>query len=323
MNRQIEVYFRIVVLALVLPQAAFGMNVLGLPGSLTDSIPVPKVDLPSPALVSIDKSVLDKVVVTAPVVELVAGAFYRWTIAAADKRNQLVKHTDPRYQLVKDVFEDITQTAKRSSYSKAASAFDWEINLIDDPSKQNAYAWPGGKVVVYSGIFEVARNKAGLATVLGHEILHSLAGHAVKRFDPAILKTLSAAEFAGTAALDPDKLPPATVAAITAILMLEVDVKFSAEARKQELEADYEGMHLAALTGYDPEEGILYWSRQIPHAATEQERSILDNHPDTLDRYQQLMSRMGELQVVYSEAKTMAKGKDKSLELLSLATVRK
>ena len=92
--------------------------------------------------------------------------------------------------MVKRVGEKIVQAV--DEYSKTHSEKDpfagykWEFNLIQDPNV-NAFAMPGGKVVVYTGILPVTKNEAGLATVLGHEIAHVYAGHGGERLSQSLL----------------------------------------------------------------------------------------------------------------------------------------
>src|SRR5262245_3063963 len=59
--------------------------------------------------------------------------------------------------------------------------YHWQFTVIDDPKQQNAFALPGGKVAVYTGILPVARSTSGLAVVLGHEIGHVVARHGAER----------------------------------------------------------------------------------------------------------------------------------------------
>ena len=46
------------------------------------------------------------------------------------------------------------------------SEFEWEFNVVDDPTV-NAFCMPGGKVVVYTGILPIARDDDGLAVIMG------------------------------------------------------------------------------------------------------------------------------------------------------------
>jgi len=53
--------------------------------------------------------------------------------------------------------------------------YQWEYRLIQDDKQANAFALPGGKVAVYTGILPITRDESGLAAVLGHEIGHVVA----------------------------------------------------------------------------------------------------------------------------------------------------
>ena len=104
-------------------------------------------------------------------------------------------------------------------------------------------------------------------------------------------------------------------------LMMKTKIADSALARDQELNADSQGLLLASAAGYDPEEGLQYWFRYLPHVDTQQ-GSLLDTHPGNLKRYKKLVQRKEEFQRVYRQAKTAADS-DKSMELLPLVAVRR
>ena len=82
---------------------------------------------------------------------------------------------------VKRVAAHIVEAAKRSKYADMAKQFQWEVTVIKDDKTMNAFALPGGKIAVYTGIFPVAKTEAGLAAVLGHEVTHALARHGAER----------------------------------------------------------------------------------------------------------------------------------------------
>src|SRR5437867_5995266 len=96
--------------------------------------------------------------------------------------------TDPReVEPVKRVAARIIEAAKSSKYAKIAQQFDWEVSVIKDDKTMNAFALPGGKIAVYTGIFPVAKNEAGLAAILGHEVTHALARHGAERMSQGYL----------------------------------------------------------------------------------------------------------------------------------------
>ncbi|MEO7859939.1 MAG: M48 family metalloprotease, partial [Nitrospirales bacterium] len=59
--------------------------------------------------------------------------------------------------------------------------------VIKDDETKNAFALPGGKIAVYTGIFPVAENEAGLAAIIGHEVIHALARHGSERISQGVL----------------------------------------------------------------------------------------------------------------------------------------
>ncbi|MEK7236100.1 MAG: M48 family metalloprotease, partial [Nitrospirota bacterium] len=87
---------------------------------------------------------------------------------------KLRQSQDPReIDPVRRVAARIIEAAKRSKYAEMAQQFQWEVIVIKDDKTMNAFALPGGKIAVYTGIFPVARTEAGLAAVLGHEVVHA------------------------------------------------------------------------------------------------------------------------------------------------------
>ena len=157
--------------------------------------------------------------------------------------------------MVKRVGEKIVQAVEE--YSKTHSEKDpfagykWEFNLIQDPNV-NAFAMPGGKVVVYTGILPVTQNEAGLATVLGHEIAHVYAGHGGERLSQSLLTQMG--EVGLSAALQ--KQPEQTKSLFIGAYGLGTQVGFLLPfSRVHENEADHLGLIFMAMAGYDPHAG--------------------------------------------------------------------
>ena len=71
-------------------------------------------------------------------------------------------------------------------------------------NEKNAYCLPAGKIVVYTGIIPIAKNEAGLATVLGHEMAHATSRHSAERlFRSQITQTILGGAQGSLAQLDP------------------------------------------------------------------------------------------------------------------------
>lgn len=73
-------------------------------------------------------------------------------------------------------------------------------------NEKNAFCLPAGKIVVYTGIIPTAKNEAGLATVLGHEMAHATSRHGAERlFRSELTQTLLNGVQQGLANMDPSQ----------------------------------------------------------------------------------------------------------------------
>jgi predicted Zn-dependent protease len=200
---------------------------------------------------------------------------------------------DPReVEPVKRVAARIIEAAKNSAYAETARKFEWEVTVIKEDKTMNAFALPGGKIAVYTGIFPVAKNEAGLAAVLGHEVTHALARHGAERMSQGMV-----AQFGMTAAgvaLGSQGTNPALAQATMAALGLGVNVGVLLPfSRSHESEADYIGLLLAAQAGYDPREAVHLWER-MAQATKGQPPQFLSTHPGHDTRIKQLEGWMPE-----------------------------
>jgi len=206
---------------------------------------------------------------------------------------------DPReIEPVRHVAARIIEAAKRSKYAEMASQFQWEVTVIKDDKTPNAFALPGGKIAVYTGIFPMAKTEAGLAAVMGHEVVHALARHGAERMSQSQL-TNAALQVLGTAAGAAGgnaMLGQATMAALGAGAQVGVLLPFS---RKHESEADYIGILLAADAGYDPRESVHLWERMEQMSGGKGPSEFLSTHPGHETRIEQLKKWMPEAMAIY------------------------
>ena len=165
---------------------------------------------------------------------------------------------------------------------------DWQFAVIDDPKQVNAFALPGGKVAVYTGILPITQDDAGLAVVLGHEIGHVLARHGAERMSQGLL-----AQLGGTAlavALGGGPTSEAVLAAYGLGARYGVLNPFS---RTQESEADHIGLILMAKAGYDPRDAIPFWERMERQGGSSPPE-FLSTHPSYGTRVEQIRAELPE-----------------------------
>ena len=212
---------------------------------------------------------------------------------------------DPReIEPVKRVAAHIIEAAKRSKYGEIAKQFQWEVTVIKDDKTMNAFALPGGKIAVYTGIFPVAKSEAGLAAVLGHEVTHALARHGAERMSQgeltnAALQAVGVA--AGASGMNP-MLSQGAMAALGAGAQVGVLLPFS---RAHESEADYIGILLAADAGYDPRESISLWERMEQLSQGGGPSEFLSTHPSNETRIDQLKKWLPEAMGIYQSRPAM------------------
>jgi predicted Zn-dependent protease len=170
---------------------------------------------------------------------------------------------------VRAVGERIAWVANKPDYK-------WEFTVIDDKAA-NAFALPGGKVAVYTGLFPVAHDTAGLAAVLGHEVGHAIARHGAERMSQMI--PLQVAEVGLSVALG--SASPMTQRAVMQAFGLGAQVGYLLPfSRSQEAEADHIGLILMAKAGYDPHAALELWQRFEKTAAAEKAPpQFLSTHP--------------------------------------------
>ena len=199
---------------------------------------------------------------------------------------------------VQRVADHIISAAQRSRYAETAGRFDWQLTVFDDPDIENAFALPGGKIGVFTGIFPVARNEAGLAAILGHEVAHALARHSAERMSQGLVGEvgLRAADFGlqmfGLGGI----VSQAAAGALGIGVQVGVLLPYS---RAHESEADYIGLLLAAQAGYDPREAVHVWERMERLAPGTQPSAYVSTHPSHGTRIAQINAWMPEALALY------------------------
>lgn len=166
--------------------------------------------------------------------------------------------------------------------SNFASDFNWEVNVIQS-EQANAFALPGGKMAVYTGLVPVAQNTNGMAVVMGHEIAHALMRHGAQRMARGRLEQIG--QMAGAASgIDPQ---------MQQVIYQAYGVSSALPyARSHESQADEVGLMLAAAACFDPQEAVPLWERMGQLSGGRNPPEFASTHPSAESRIAHLQSLM-------------------------------
>ncbi|MEW5773508.1 MAG: M48 family metallopeptidase [Thermodesulfobacteriota bacterium] len=188
----------------------------------------------------------------------------------------------------------VERSGRRIAEVAEAPDFAWQFHTIDKPDTVNAFALPGGKVFVYTGLFKLASTEEELATVIGHEAAHVIARHGAERMSQAMALDLGARA----------ALIAAGGAGYSAASMKAFQVAFGVAAnvgvilpfsRQHEYEADRIGTILMAKAGYDPRKALAFWTKMAEHSKDKQKPpEYLSTHPSDESRIAALKDLMPE-----------------------------
>ena len=163
-----------------------------------------------------------------------------------------------------------------------AAGFDWTVNVIQS-DQANAFALPGGKMAVYTGLVPVAKNQDGMAVVMGHEIAHALMRHGAQRMARGKLEQIG--QIAGAAG----GMDAGTMQTVMSAYGVTSALPY---ARGHETQADEVGLMLAAAACFDPREAVPLWQRMEQASGGQSPPEFASTHPSPETRIQHLESLM-------------------------------
>ena len=175
---------------------------------------------------------------------------------------------------------------------------DWEVQVFEDDSA-NAFALPGGKIGVHTGLLEVAKTQDQLATVLAHEVAHVLANHSNERVSQSYLAN-TGLQLAQVAAGQPTPAKQQLFALLGIGTQVGGLLPFG---RTQESEADLYGLDLMARAGFDPRASVDLWRNMAAKNQGQQPPEFLSTHPSHQTRIRDLNQRIPKAMPEYEAAK--------------------
>ncbi|WP_316678456.1 M48 family metallopeptidase [uncultured Tolumonas sp.] len=203
--------------------------------------------------------------------------------------------TDPKQtRYVQCVAQAITQAIPAQFAN--TNPGQWEV-VVFDSKEVNAFALPGGRIGVYTGLLKVAKNQDQLAAVIGHEVSHVLAQHSNER--------LSQSQVANMGMAAADQILQNSSTKGPAMAALGIGVQYGVlmpYSRAHETEADVLGLQLMSMAGFNPQEAVSLWYNMAGASQGNEPLEILSTHPSDQTRINQLQSLVPQMQPVYQQA---------------------
>jgi predicted Zn-dependent protease len=196
------------------------------------------------------------------------------------------------------IVDPLILSAKTKSYGDQLPDH-WEVVVFKNDAV-NAFALPGGKIGVYTGILKVAKTDAQLAAVIGHEIGHVIAHHGAERMSQQAGTQLGLAALGHITRDNPHRdllLGALGIGAQFGILL--------PYGRTQESESDLIGLDLMASAGFDPRESVELWKNMVIASGGKGPPEFLSTHPATENRIQALQKHIPEALILYDKTRVV------------------
>jgi predicted Zn-dependent protease len=191
------------------------------------------------------------------------------TVGDLDKEDKL--SNDPALAKRVSTITGRLVTVATQMYPGSAN-WEWSVAIVDDPKVVNAWCMAGGRMAVYTGLFEKLHlTDAEFAQIMGHEISHALANHTAERMSRAMATSLGVVAIG---ALSDKPVVAMGGAAVAAKVALDLPNSRTAEA-----EADEIGMELAVRAGYDPDAAVSLWQKMASQGGGSRPPEFLSTHP--------------------------------------------
>lgn len=173
--------------------------------------------------------------------------------------------------------------------------FSWEFNLIEDKTA-NAFAMPGGKVAVYTGILKYTQDEKGLAVVIAHEVAHVIANHGGERMSQLLLAQFGHNVLSKALDEKSQTTREFLMLAYGVTMNLGVVLPYS---RLHEREADRIGLTIMARAGYDPHAAVSFWERMRDSRKSNELPEFLSTHPVAENRINDIKNYLPEAMESY------------------------
>jgi predicted Zn-dependent protease len=217
---------------------------------------------------------------------------YAQMMGGLGKKKQ-IEADGERVKRVREITDRLIAQAVK--FRPDSAGWNWEVQVINDPKTVNAFCMAGGKMAIYSGMWEKLKaTDEEIAAVMGHEIGHALASHTSERMSVAYSTTIGTTIAAIALGARQDTAALMQTAAAVAIQL--------PNSRESETEADQIGIELAARAGYDPAAAATLWEK-MGKLGGGNPPEFLSTHPSPQNRAARLKELAVQVQPLYVAAK--------------------
>src|SRR5436309_14864870 len=222
-------------------------------------------------------------------------------------KKRKVEADSPRAEKVRHITDRLIAQAVR--FRPDSAKWKWEVQVINDPKTVNAFCMAGGKMAIYSGMWEKLKaTDDEIAQVMGHEIGHALLSHTREKMSVAYTSGAATTIAAIALGARQDTALLLETAAQTAIVL--------PNSREAESEADQVGVELAARAGYDPQAAVTLWDKMGKLGGSPPE--FLSTHPSPEHRAGRLKELGTQVEPLYVAAK---EGKPMEADVMTFRSV--
>jgi predicted Zn-dependent protease len=221
---------------------------------------------------------------------------YAQMMGGLSKKKQ-IEADGERVKKVREITDRLIAQAVR--FRPDSANWNWEVQVINDPKTVNAFCMAGGKMAIYSGMWEKLKaTDEEIAAVMGHEIGHALASHTRERMSVAYSTGIGTQVLAIALGARQDTAALMQTAAAVAVQL--------PNSRESELEADQIGIELAARAGYEPAAAVTLWEK-MGKLGGGNPPEFLSTHPSPENRAARLKDLAVKVQPLYAAAKAAPK----------------
>lgn len=211
------------------------------------------------------------------------------------KTKEKISQSPDVNRYVQCVASAITKNVPKSAHDGA-----WEV-VVFDSEQVNAFALPGGKIGVYTGILKVAENQDQLGAIIGHEVAHVIEGHSNERLSSNQASQMGLSLV--NVLLESQNVESRNMMMAGLGLGVQYGVLMP-YGRSHESEADIVGQNLMAKSGFDPQGSVKLW-QNMAKLSKGAPPEFMSTHPSNATRIKQLTAHLPKSMPLFKQAKAV------------------